>query len=101
MAKLLNLNELAQEIREVKIGDKVHRVREMTVDAFIKTTQVAEALGDEASIAKQMQAVVEMIQLAIPTLTIEEITELSVDQLHALSTFIRGGDPTEPTEMGK
>jgi len=99
MAKFLNLNDLAsQEVREIQIGAEVHRVMEMSVDAFIRTTQVAESLGDEASIAKQMDAAVDMILLAVPTLKKEQIRALSVDQLQALTKFIRGEDPIEPGE---
>lgn len=112
MTKLLNLNQLsAKETREVQIGDKTYIVREMSVEDFIETTRVAEAMESETSYAKQLSATIELIQRSIPDINTAVLMSLSLEQLKGLAAFTRGESPesivgaheaqnTEQTEAG-
>lgn len=93
MTKLLNLNQLnAKETREVQIGERVYAIKEMSVEDFIETTRVAEQMEAETSYAKQIAATVELIQRSIPTIDRIVLMTLSLEQLRALTAFIRGED---------
>jgi hypothetical protein len=103
MTKLLNLNQLAQkEVREVQIGDTTYAIKEMSVEDFIETTKVAEEMSAEASYAKQLEATVKLVKRSIPEIDAGLLMGLSLDQLRALTAFIRGEDvdkimaPEEP-----
>lgn len=94
MTKLLNLNQLnPKEHREVQIGQAVYRVKEMSVEDFIETTRVAEEMEKEASYAAQIKATVELVKRSIPDIEAALLMTLSLDQLRALTAFIRGEDP--------
>lgn len=94
MTKLLNLNQLnPKEGREVQIGDKTYSVKEMSVEDFIETTQVAEQMESEPSYAKQIAATVGLVKRSIPDIDSAVLMSLSLEQLRALTAFIRGADP--------
>jgi uncharacterized protein with von Willebrand factor type A (vWA) domain len=99
MTKLLNLDQLnAKEVREVQIGGTMYQIKEMSVEDFIETTRVAEEMEKEQSYAKQLQATVKLIKRAIPNIEESLLMRLSLDQLRALTAFIRGEDPTKIVE---
>ena len=94
MTKLLNLNQLSpKEIRQVQIGEKSYAIKEMSVEDFIETTRVAESMENESSYAKQLQATMGLIKRAIPDIDESTLMNLSLEQLKALTGFIRGEDP--------
>lgn len=94
MTKLLNLNQLsAKEMREVQIGSRTYPVREMSVEDFIETTRVAEAMEQETSYAKQLNATVELIKRSIPSIETSVLFSLSLEQLKGLAAFTRGESP--------
>lgn len=96
MTKLLNLDQLnAKEVREVQIAGTSYTIKEMSVEDFIETTRVAEAMEKETSYAKQLQATVTLIKRAIPTIDQGVLMQLSLDQLRVLTAFIRGEDPAK------
>lgn len=94
MTKLLNLNQLSpKETRQVQIGETNYTIKEMSVEDFIETTRVAEALETETSYGKQLEATIGLIKRAIPTIDQTTLLNLSLEQLKALTGFIRGEDP--------
>lgn len=106
MTKLLNLNQLSpKEVREVQIGEKLYSIKEMSVEDFIETTRVAEAMETEMSYAKQLNATIGLVKRSIPEIEESILLQLSLEQLRALTAFVRGEDPDklvnpEPAEAG-
>lgn len=93
MTKFLNLNELnPKETREVQIGEKTYPIKQTSVEDFIETSLVADNLQQETSYAKQLHATIGLIKRAIPTIDESTLLNLSLDQLKALTEFIRGVD---------
>lgn len=102
MTKLLNLDQLnAKEVREVQISGTTYEIKEMSVEDFIETTRVAEEMEKETSYAKQLQATVTLIKRAIPNIDQAVLMALSLDQLRALTAFIRGEDPAKIVDGGE
>lgn len=106
MAKILNLDNLAKkEVRELLLDGKTYKVREMSVEDFIETSRIAEKLESESSFAVQMEESIKLIQRAIPDIEPGVLKALSMEQLAALSQFVRGEDPaeigTEAADPGK
>ena len=96
MTKVLNLDELTTaETRELVIGGKTYAIKEMSVEDFIETTRVAEMLESEPSFAKQMEATVRLLKRSIPDLPEAMLKAMSVEQLKALTSFVRGEDPAK------
>ncbi|MCL2874777.1 MAG: hypothetical protein FWF12_00485 [Betaproteobacteria bacterium] len=91
--KVLNLDKLnKQEGRQIVLFGKTHAIDGMTVDNFIKTTSVAEQLADEPSIAKQVEATVDLILRSAPTIDRADLLKLELEQLQAIVAFIKGED---------
>ena len=102
MTKILNLNTLsAKESREVQIGEVVYAIKEMSVEDFIETTRVAEEMEKETSYGKQLKATVSLIKRAIPDAPEKTLYALSLEQLRALTSFIRGEDPEKIMAEGE
>ena len=94
MTKLLNLNELSgKERRQVAIGETTYDIKEMSVEDFIETTRVAEAMQNETSYAVQLAETCKLIKRAIPNIEDKVLMGLSLDQLRGLTAFIRGETP--------
>lgn len=91
MAKILNLDKIApKENRELHLGGQVYQVRDMSVEDFIETSRLAERLEDEKSFAVQMEASIQIIQRAVPTIDVAVLKQLSLEQMSAVSRFVRG-----------
>lgn len=94
--KLLNLDELSQVTRKVKLFGKEYEVREMSVGAFIDSMKKATELerrikaGEPIAPAEQMEAMVEAVKLGLPDCPIEELRKLSFDLLTTLIRFMNG-----------
>lgn len=94
--KILNIAELAsKEVRVLRVNGVDHPVREMSVEDFIETTLAAERLDGEQSIVKQLEATFDLILRAVPTIEKDVLKGMTLDQLQAMTAFIRGGDPDE------
>lgn len=102
--KLLNLSALTtQTNRKVKVGEKMYEIKVLKVRDFIRITEAAEELmklakEGEPTVVKEMKLTVELIKSAIPEVTDEQLDELSIEQLRAISEFIRGADDIEGVE---
>ncbi len=94
MTKTLNLDKLAsKETRELVLFGDTYQVREMSVESFIETTRVAEKLEKETSFAKQVETTIDLIKRSIPDVSRETLMQMSIEQLRAVSAFIRGATP--------
>lgn len=94
MAKILNLDSLAaKETRELVLGGKSYSVREMNVEDFIETSRIAEKLEKETSFAVQMEESIRLIKRGIPDIDEATLRALNMEQLAAVSKFVRGEDP--------
>lgn len=94
--KILNLEELAsKEARVLRINGVDHPVLEMSVQDFIETTLAAERLEGETSIVKQLEATFDLVIRAVPSVDKAVLKRMTLDQLQAMTAFIRGGDPEE------
>lgn len=99
MAKVLNLDALGKkEVREIVIGGKTHAVKQMSVGDFVNVTKLANKMESEKDPAKQLEASVGLLTLALPTVKKEDLMGLSMAQLTALGAFVRGEDPASIVE---
>lgn len=97
MAKILNLDGFAAkaEARKLIIGGKEYAVEDMTVENFIETTKAADRLTGETSVAVQVEATMDMIQRSVPTVERELLQRLTLEQLQAITAFVRGENVDE------
>lgn len=96
MTKTLNLDKLAsKETRELVLFGETYEVREMSVESFIETTRTAELLEKETSFAKQVETTIDLIKRSVPDVARENLMRMTIDQLRAVSAFIRGATPEE------
>jgi hypothetical protein len=65
----------------------------MSVEDFIETTRVAEAMENETSYAKQLTATIDLIKRSIPNIETSVLMSLSLEQLKGLAAFTRGETP--------
>ena len=106
MTKVLNLDNIGpEEVRELQLKGKTYPVQEMSVEDFIVSSRLAEQLADNASFADQMEASIKLIKLSIPTIEESVLRSLKLEQLAAVSKFVRGEDMEEQAgkdgEQGK
>lgn len=100
MTKILNLDKLsATSTRELVIGGKTYTVPDMTVENFIETTRAAADLAknEEATMADQIEATIDMIVRGIPSITRDALKGYSLTQLGQIANFVRG-EAVEGTE---
>jgi hypothetical protein len=90
MAKILNVDGLAQEKKEIVLKGITHVIKEMSVEDFLVTMEAADKLEVDSSPKAQIDAIVAMVARAIPSLTDVEARALPFDQLNAIASFIRG-----------
>ena len=96
--KTLNIGKLAKEVRTVVIHDVSYGVREMNVQDFIELTKTAEDLDKkEASFTEQLEANIASI-LTMTNIPGDVLRSLTLDQLGALSNYVRGVDLEAVTE---
>jgi hypothetical protein len=102
MAKILNLDNLgAKEERQLVLGGKEYRIKEMSVEDFIESSKTAEKLENEKSVVVQMEAAIKLIKRAVPDIKEAELRALSMEQLAAVSRFVRGEDPEKIVTAGE
>lgn len=96
MAKVLNVDSLApKEDRELVLGGKSYRVKEYSVEDFIEASRTAEKLEKDTSFANQMEESIRLIQRGIPDIDVAMLRRLNMEQLAAVSKFVRGEDVEE------
>ncbi len=95
MSKVFNVDQLAEETREIVLKGVTHEVKAMSVDDFLATMAQAEKLEKDNGPTAQIDAIVKTIARAIPSLTEADIRGLPFEQMNAISQFIRGDIPDE------
>lgn len=96
MAKIFNVDALAKEERAITLGGVNHPVIDMSVDAYLATMKLANELDkpeNKDSQEAQINAVVNTICLAVPSISAEVLRSLPFDQMNAISQFVRGEVP--------
>lgn len=95
MAKILNVDELAQEeARELVIKGVTYTVKSMDVDDFIEISTISAKLSEsDMSVAEQMNASIKLIKRGIPEINESILRALKLPQLAAVAQFVRGVDP--------
>ncbi len=91
--KILNIDKLVpEESRELVIFGKTHQVKGLDVGGFLATTLAAEELAEEKSLVKQIEATIDMIVRAVPTIERDDLRKLTLDQLQSVVSFVRGDE---------
>lgn len=95
MTRVLNVDGLAQEKREIVLNGKTHEIKELSVDGFLATMDFAKSKEGDTSTGSGIDSAVHMILLAIPTLTVSDIRALPPQHMWAIVNFIQGDVPDE------
>jgi hypothetical protein len=101
MPKIFNVDDLSPKAeRELVLGGKTYALKGLTVEDFIKTTEMAKALDKkDATLAEQFELTIGVILERVPGLPREALLPLSLDQLQATVAFVRGVDPDDIIKM--
>ena len=91
--KILNLDKLidTQPKRELVIGGKTHLINDMTVRNFAITTERAKAIAAE-DLHVQLEETVQLIARSVPTVDVEMLRDMSLQNLNVIAAFVRGED---------
>lgn len=90
MTKFLNLDEISGDAGVViQLNGKKHELQVTTVEGWIANLKAIEKLGLNPSPVEEMEVTVEMIHRAFPTMSVEEIRQLNMNQLRDLAQFAR------------
>jgi hypothetical protein len=88
----LNLDELAQEKRVLKLFGVEYEMKEMTVEDFIKVTTDAKRLEDKKeklSPAEHATFMIDLVQISFPDCPREVLMRLSLERLSLILAFAR------------
>jgi hypothetical protein len=99
--KILNLDELQQSTKTVKLGGVEYKVLDMTVEQFIESTAASIRLKDEKDPVKQLKETVALIRRAIPDAPADKVNSLQINQLEVLMNFINSSPEQVVEELGK
>lgn len=98
MAKILNLDALSTPQRELVLGGVTYPFPEMTVENFIETTRISQAISADATLADQISATVDMIVRSVPNLPRAALVGVSLKTLSVITAFVRGEDVDNQTD---
>jgi hypothetical protein len=89
--KIINIDDLAQASKAIKLDGETHDMREMTVQEFIDKAAEArsvEAKSAEMTLDEQIKTAVDMVADAFPTVAKARLQQLKLPQLMAIMDLI-------------
>jgi hypothetical protein len=101
MSKLLNLDEIVTPDKEVIIKKKTYAIVERTVRQVIQGRELYSKFEATTDPIEQVQLMVKMILVSIPTMKEESLLDLPDDSLFKLMTFIMSREEAGVDESGK
>ncbi len=107
MAKILNLDELAPEEKQLKLKGEGYSMKEMSVDDFISITRKAEKIEKDSTdmpMSDRVEFLMDMVCDSFPTCPRDDLRGLNLEQLNAIIEFARGDmdkEAKEGDEKGK
>lgn len=100
MTKILNLDELATEVRSITMKGVEHPVLETSVESFIAGSKLTDSIDDETPIAVRLIVTVKSIMLSVPTLDESLLMKMPMEKLTMIAKFVRGDDDLDAPEAG-
>ena len=89
--RILNLDAFVETKRSVTLDGVDHFVKEMSVQYFVKAQKAAEEMKrPDITAADEFQKTVELIQFLIPTISLADLSALSIPKLTQLGKFVQG-----------
>lgn len=93
MTKILNIDSLAKEKRELSIDGKTYPMKELSVKDFVELTKRAEkaekAKGD--SPASRIDFLVETVGMNFPSCPREVLEDRTIEELNIMFNFAKDG----------
>jgi hypothetical protein len=87
---ILNLDELATGTEKVlKLKGKEHALKVLSVRDFIKNAKQSIELAKTDDAVVHLESLVELVKELFPSLTDEDLNDLSMNQLNAILEFAR------------
>lgn len=102
MTKILNLDTLKEEIREVTLNGVVYKVKDASVKDYANMTDAGQQFDEKwkdsiPPLVEQMKFLVDIVAIYLPTCPKEVLDELTPYELNAIADFVRTG--TLPPEL--
>ncbi|QIG75621.1 hypothetical protein EVC20_050 [Rhizobium phage RHph_Y2_17_1] len=72
----------------VKFKGVEHKVEETSVSDFIATARAIESLSVDASVEKELEVSISIINRCLPTIPVEDLRTLKLSQLQAIKDFV-------------
>lgn len=99
MSKILNLDEIApKETLTVVVDGTSHKMRPITVSDYLANMKLIEDLGMNPTMSQEIEASIEMIQRAFPTMKKDELKGWSVERMRMLVEIARDGSGETVTQ---
>lgn len=98
MTNYLDLDSVASEAEFVlKLNGREHKLKVATVNTFVQNMKDLEGLSMNATAGEELEVAVKIVQRAFPTIPEDELRELSVLQVKAISDYAMqaNGEKTE------
>lgn len=84
----LDLDAIAPTVEcVVKLGGTEHKLQPMSLENFIKTTEILNSIPAEPSARDEFENTIKLLQIAFPTMTASMLRGLTHDQLGAILAF--------------
>ncbi|TDW20403.1 hypothetical protein EV128_12533 [Rhizobium azibense] len=83
----------------IKLNGKEHKVVETNVSDFIATARAIESLSVGASVEKELEVSLSIIQRTLPTIPEEELRKLKLSQLHKIRDFVMTANGEKAEEV--
>jgi hypothetical protein len=101
--KVLDLDELETGTPEkvLKLKGKEHPLKPLSVRDFIDQSKEAKKLINETDASVHVEHLVKLVKGVFPTLTDEDLNDLSMEQLNKILDFARADNGGEETGSKK
>lgn len=87
--QILDLDVLLPPKKTLKLFNKSHEVKPITTRLYLESQRLRQGnLTDENNIESNINIMIDYVRLFIPTITKEELGELSLPQLNKIIDFI-------------
>ena len=88
-AKYLDLDAIAEESQfTFKLNGKEHQMRVATVATFAESMREIQTLALDASVESELEVIVRLVKRAFPTMSNEEVQNLTLPQLRHINDFV-------------
>jgi len=95
MTQYLDLDALVNVEKTVRFKGKEHKLKHVSVQDFVDNVKLAQSLGPDAGIEKEVEATITMLLKAFPTMDRADLMDVPLEALNKILAFAQANDGSD------